>query len=127
MSMIKTFQFRKNLIGWLAVALAIGVFPGIGFAQDADFAVKPINPVPAFDGGNIDYSKAMAQHFNYVGSIDAINDDSVVINDGTFKVIPNDQLKRLKPGTIVGLKVDGNGEIIDCQILEQPKSKSKSK
>lgn len=123
--MIKIFQFRKKWIGWLAVVLAIGVFPGIGFSQDQDFAVKPINPVPAFEGGNIDYSQAMAQHFDYVGSLDAINDNSVVINDGTFKVIPNDKIKSIKPGTIVGLKIDGNGEIIDCQIIEQPKSKSK--
>jgi hypothetical protein len=123
--MFKIFQTGRKGIGLLIFAVALLAFPCVGSAADENANIKPINPVPKFNAGDLDYSTARTQHFDYVGPLDDVHDDSFVMGDCLIRTTPSYKLKGIKRGTIVGIKINDKGEITECEILNSSKSKSK--
>ena len=89
--------------------------PFISFAEDAP-AIKDINPPPVSSPAEMDLENIESQVFRATGIVDAVDDTRIVIGDIQYTIEPGVSL-HCKVGSFVGIKVNDEGNVIDCKHL----------
>ncbi len=89
-------------------------------ASSVDSIIK-INPVPKFDSDNIDYTNIAESYFDIIVTLDFVGDKWLVYSDHTIYFAPGFRKPNISTGTLVGIRLNKKGEVVECRRLKTPR------
>lgn len=105
----------------VAVWMVLPVFAGEGGGKGASPVIKPIPEVSHESG--YDFRQEAEKYYDFIGPVDAVYNDAIVVGDTYYKVAPNARVSGAIVGTTVGIVLSDDGEIVVCEPFKPPKTR----
>jgi hypothetical protein len=75
-----------------------------------------IKEIPSVGGdGDRDFSGEVEVMYDFVGTVDNVQDEGIVVGDSYFKMAPNAKMRGVSPGSRVGMMLNKEGEVVLCE------------
>jgi hypothetical protein len=116
MRMKRYFKTRNFFSALFVVVVFAGFAATPGFALDSDETENPmIKEIPRSGvGGDRDFVQEVADQYDFIGTINDVQEEGVVVDDSYFKKATRAKIGGNK-GTRVGLMLNDAGEVVLCE------------
>jgi len=65
--------------------------------------------------GDRNFTKEVERMYDFVGTIDSVQDEGIVVGDSYFKIAANAKISGASPGSRVGMMLNKEGEVVLCE------------
>ena len=124
--MICLCKIRKITLALMVfIAMGICAVAGIGFAgENGDTSINNTTPqikeIPAMKSeGPRDFVKDVEKQYDFIGIIDDVQSEGIVIGDTYFKKAPGAAMSGASKGAYVGLILNKDREIVLCEPVKK--------
>lgn len=117
---------RKNIPGYGVLISCVALMVVLtGWGAQAKDDIQQIQSAPGFSASEIDISRKVREYFDFIGPVDSRFDDRLVVGDRSFKFQRGHSFFGIRQGSIVGIRLNEVGEVIEIKRLQNcPKSSS---
>lgn len=100
------------LIAGIFAALALPV----AAADSVDEGYGAVKPIPGTRHEmNRDFEKEAETYYDFIGTVDNVQDEGIVVGDSYMKFAPAAKLSGAGAGVRVGIILNSNGEVVLCE------------
>ena len=123
--MKRYFKIRKIIPALFVMAAFAWFAAATGFALEIEEAKNPvIKEIPGLgSGGDLDFVQDVADQYDFIGTIDDIQKEGIVVGDSYMKFAPKAKVSGARPGARVGIVLNESGEVVLCEPFTKPVSR----
>lgn len=124
MSAVKSCKKIKKTFVLCFVALFFISFPTAALSDDITGKTSDpvILPIPGTDYDDHDFLSDKENYYDFIGVVDDVQEEGIVISDSYFKKAPKAQISGTRVGAHVGI-VLFNGKVVLCEPVSKTVSK----
>jgi hypothetical protein len=79
-----------------------------------------IKEIPGMDSeGNRNFTGELEKKYDFIGTVDNVQEEGIVIGDSFFKKAPNANMSGASAGTRVGIMLNKEGQVVLCEPFKK--------
>ncbi|RJP87655.1 MAG: hypothetical protein C4518_11445 [Desulfobacteraceae bacterium] len=105
------------LMGFCAASVCLAVENGDTSLNDTTPRIKEIPGIET--EGTRDFVKEVEKQYDFIGTVDSVQNEGLVIDDSFFKKAPGASISGASEGARVGLVLNSDGEVVLCESVKK--------
>ena len=106
----------------MGICTAVACFAGEDedTSMDDEATTSEIKEIPGMGGdGDRDFIGEVEKQYDFIGTVDDVQEEGIVISDSYFKKAPNAKMSGASKGARVGIILNSDGEVTSCEPVKK--------